>query len=152
MGLLSVYASKNEIFKSISRVDSYRCVSNLNTYYWVNKHKLVKSLDEFVWGKTGYTKKSGRILVSNYCDSNMNVVVVTINDSDDWNNHKRLVSNLDEYDFKCIFNKGLYDISIDVTYFLYVKDSIVIPVKDNENIKLMFILYKAWASSLVDAL
>ena len=72
----------------------------------------------------------------------MNLIIVTINDSNDWNHHKELIKDLDDYEFKTIFNKGVYDIRIDVTYYLYIKESIVIPIKDNEEIKIKFILYK----------
>ena len=37
--------------------------------------------------KTGYTKKAGRTLVSFASDGERNLICVTLNDSDDWNDH-----------------------------------------------------------------
>jgi hypothetical protein len=81
-------------------------------------------------------KKSSRVLVSNYKKDNMNLIIVTINDSNDWNHHKDLIKDLDDYKFIMLFNKGVYDVSIDVTYYLHIKESIIIPIKDNEEVKL----------------
>ena len=72
----------------------------------------------------------------------MNVIIVTINDSNDWNHHKELVKDLGDYEFKKIFDKGVYDVSIDVTYYLHIKESIIIPIKNDEEIILKLILYK----------
>ena len=61
-----------------------------------------------------------------------NTIVVTINDSNDWNHHKELINDLDDYEFKTIFDKGVYDISIDYIHYLHIKESIIIPIKDDE--------------------
>ena len=39
----------------------------------------------------------------------MNLIIVTINDSNDWNHHKNLINDLDDYEFKTIFNIEVYD-------------------------------------------
>ena len=121
MALLSSYASKNEIFKAIASAHSYSCKTNMSDYSWVNKHRLVKNDDAFVWGKTGYTKKSRRILVSNYKLDNKDLIIVTINDSNDWNHHRNLASNTANYNFVNIFKKGVYNTKLDVNYY-YIKD------------------------------
>ena len=53
MALLSAYVSKNEVFKAISSTHIHSCKTSDNTYHWVNKHKLVKKDELFIWGKTG---------------------------------------------------------------------------------------------------
>lgn len=143
MAILSAYAANNEIFKEIAATHTYTCNTDRGKYTWVNKHKLVKNDDYFLWGKTGYTKKSRRILVSNYVKDDMDVIVVTINKSDDWNYHKSLVNSLDKYNFISIFKKGIYDTKMDVSYYLSVKEDIVLPLKYNEydDISLKFKLY-----------
>jgi D-alanyl-D-alanine carboxypeptidase len=142
LALLASYASKNDTFVGISSAHNYSCQSDKRNYNFTNKHKLVKTDDSFIWGKTGFTKKSSRVLVSNYSKDNMTLIIVTINDSDDWNHHKELINDLDDYEFKTIFDKGVYDISIDCTYYLHIKESIIIPIKGDEEVKLKFILYK----------
>lgn len=147
MALLSAYVNKNEIFKLISSTHIYSCKTSDNTYHWVNKHKLVKNDDLFIWGKTGYTKKSGRVLVSNYKKDNMDLIVVTINDGNDWNHHRKLIDQLDNYSFITVFRKGVYDSKLDVAYYIYVKEDIVIPIseKEEEKFKLYFKLLDNFA-------
>ena len=111
---------------------SYSCKTNLSSYSWSNKHKLVIGDDDFIWGKTGYTKKSKRILVSNYLNDNMNVIIVTINKSDDWNFHRNIIKQLSQYDFVVVLKKGIYDPTLEVDYYLLVNDDIVIPLKKNQ--------------------
>ena len=53
MAILSAYASKNKIFNGIASTHIYSCKSDVSSYNWVNKHKLVKNNDDFIWGKTG---------------------------------------------------------------------------------------------------
>ena len=132
MALLAAYASKNEVFVDIASAHSYSCKTNLSSYSWSNKHKLVIGDDDFIWGKTGYTKKSKRILVSNYLNDNMNVIIVTINKSDDWNFHRNIIKQLSQYDFVVVLKKGIYDPTLEVDYYLLVNDDIVIPLKKNE--------------------
>mgnify|MGYP003291817297 CR=1 FL=1 len=58
--------------------------------YFRHKHRLVHNTEEIIGGKTGYTEKAKRTLVSTASSNNMNLIVVTIRDSDDWNTHKEL--------------------------------------------------------------
>lgn len=147
MAILSSYALKNKSFIEIASKKNYKCKSNVNEYNWYNKHKLVTLDSNFIWGKTGYTKKSKRILVSNYACNNMNVVIVTINYSDDWNFHKNIIKNLDDYNFVNVYKKGIYKVYIDPNYFLKIENDIVIPLKNDEynSINLRFIITKHYA-------
>lgn len=151
MALLSAYASSNDTFKTIASSHSYICKTNLGSYTWTNKHKLVSSDNAFIWGKTGYTKKSKRILVSNYLMDNKNLIIVTINDSNDWNHHRALATNTERYDFITIFKKGVYNTGLDVTYYLHIKEDITIPLKksEKEELGLVFKLYKKTALLVV---
>lgn len=143
MALLAAYCSNNETFVEISSAHEYRCNTNQTSYTWNNKHRLVKNDDNFIWGKTGYTKKAKRILVSNYIKDNMDIIIVTINISDDWNYHSSLVDKLNKYDFVLIYNKGIYDIIFDKKYYLLIDRNIIIPLKANEEdrIGIKFIIY-----------
>ena len=86
-------------------------------------------------------------MVSNYKKDNMDLIVVTINDGNDWNSHRKLVDQLNEYAFITIFKKGLYDSKLDVTYYIYVEEDIVIPIqkKEEEKIRLEFKLLDKYA-------
>ncbi|MGM9968953.1 MAG: D-alanyl-D-alanine carboxypeptidase family protein [Anaeroplasma sp.] len=143
MALLAAYASKNNIFVEIAQTHSYTCHSLKNDYFWHNKHKLVNSDENFIWGKTGYTKKAKRILVSNYVKDNMNVIIVTINNSNDWNFHRSIINSLSKYDFISIYLKGINEIVLDKKYILIIENDVVIPVKENEleDISIVFVIY-----------
>ncbi len=147
MALLSSYAAKNDVFVQIASAHSYTCKTKESSYSWVNKHKLVTSDDSFVFGKTGYTKKSKRILVSNYQKENKNLIIVTINDGNDWNHHRSLANENENYSFITIFKKGIYNTKQDVTYYLHVKEDIILPIKkkEKEEIEMVFKLFKTYA-------
>lgn len=147
MALLSAYASKNSIFKEIASSHDYSCKTKESNYVWHNKHKLVTSKNEFIWGKTGYTKKSKRILVSNYELKEKNLLIVTINDGNDWNHHQQMANNTESYHFINVFKKGVYNTKQDVDYYLHIPSDITVPVKksEKENVKLIFKLYKNYA-------
>ncbi len=56
-----------------------------------NHNKLLKTFDGAVGIKTGFTKKSGRCLVSAAKRDGKYVIAVTLNDSNDWKDHTALL-------------------------------------------------------------
>ncbi len=56
-----------------------------------NHNKMLSYYDGCIGLKTGYTKKSGRCLVSSALRDGVVLVVVTLNAPDDWNDHKILL-------------------------------------------------------------
>jgi D-alanyl-D-alanine carboxypeptidase/D-alanyl-D-alanine carboxypeptidase (penicillin-binding protein 5/6) len=95
MALLTRYAIKNPIFKSVCSLKQVR-VSYGNPPYertFTNHNKLLDSCEGVFGVKTGFTKASGRCLVS-ACERNgLTLIAVTLKAPDDWNDHKKL------YDF-----------------------------------------------------
>ena len=61
MALLMKYAMNNTIFKEITNTKEYR--SN-NHGVWVNKNKLLRNYEYATGGKTGFTAKAKRTLVT----------------------------------------------------------------------------------------
>lgn len=57
-----------------------------------NHNKLLQSFDGAIGVKTGYTKKSGRCLVSAAKRDGKYVIAVTLNDSNDWEDHKSMLN------------------------------------------------------------
>lgn len=89
LALLMRYAMNNETFRRISATKSYR--SDNRSYYWFNKNKLLTHLYEHcTGGKTGFTKKAGRTLVTTAQQNNMELIAVTLNAPDDWQDHIHL--------------------------------------------------------------
>ena len=56
-----------------------------------NHNKLLNRYDSAIGVKTGFTKKSGRCLVSAAREDGKTVIAVTLNDPDDWNDHQNLL-------------------------------------------------------------
>ena len=56
-------------------------------YVWNNKNKLLKSIKYSTGGKTGYTKLAKRTLSINCGKGGEDLVAVTLNAGDDWNDH-----------------------------------------------------------------
>ncbi|MBR6557756.1 MAG: D-alanyl-D-alanine carboxypeptidase [Clostridia bacterium] len=90
---LSSYALKNECFREI--VSTYKRViplrDNEGSRLLLNHNRLLKSYDGAIGVKTGFTKKSGRCLVSSAERDGVTLVSVTLNAPDDWNDHKNML-------------------------------------------------------------
>ncbi len=93
MARLLSEAMKNKRFAEISKntsmtVDFIDPEDKRVTY--PNHNKLLKLYESCTGGKTGYTKKAGRCLVSSAFKDGVELVCVTLDDPDDWNDHIRL--------------------------------------------------------------
>lgn len=98
MALLACYAIKNPTFRNICSQSSMR-VSYGNPEYertFTNHNKLLSSVDGAFGIKTGFTKASGRCLVSAAERNGVTLVAVTLFDSDDWQDHEEML----EYGFE----------------------------------------------------
>lgn len=96
MALLTRYAMNNEEFKKIFGTKVYRA-PNPNEKWdriWKNKNKLLTGLYSYsTGGKTGYTKLANRTLVSTASKDGLDLIAVTIDASDDWNDHIHLFNS-----------------------------------------------------------
>jgi serine-type D-Ala-D-Ala carboxypeptidase (penicillin-binding protein 5/6) len=92
MALLTKYAMKNEQYRKISGTKEYQCKSlNRSVGTWFNKNKLLTILYPYsTGGKTGYTIRAKRTLVSTAEKDDLKLIVVTINDRQDWKDHMSL--------------------------------------------------------------
>ena len=90
MALLMKYANNLFDFKEINSTKKIFVETNKNTYSWTNKNKLLFSYKYCNGGKTGYTKKAKRTLVTSASKNDINLIVVTFDDKDDFNTHKKL--------------------------------------------------------------
>lgn len=91
MALLMQYAMKNEEFRRISGTKVYRAPAppgEDGARVWRNKNKLLTSLYEYcTGGKTGYTKRAHRTLVTTASKGGIDLIAVTLDAPDDWNDH-----------------------------------------------------------------
>ena len=103
LAVLAAYAMDNPIFcKTVSTKTIYAGGRNLR-----NHNKLLWLLNGADGVKTGFTKKAGRILVSSCTRNNRRLICVTINDGNDWQDHKTLLeSGFVNFSVQQIVNKG----------------------------------------------
>ena len=134
MAILTSYAMKNDIYKEIVKTKKHVVKTNLKTYVWHNKNKLL-SYDYITGGKTGYTERAKRTLVSTASKDNMHLVVVTISDSDDWNTHKSLYEYaFNNYKSLKVLNKKNFKVLNDKYYDkLYIKNDVYLTLKKGES-------------------
>lgn len=141
MALLGAYAINNPIFKEICSTKTKRVeyIDPSMTVTFSNHNRLLDSCEGVFGIKTGFTKKSGRCLVTACCRNDMTFVAVTLNASDDWNDHKKLY----DYVYETLDQKVINaDIPGEMAVYGGEKSNIVIntpkavfALKSNEKIK-----------------
>lgn len=92
MALLASYAVKNEVFCQICSTSSIQ-VSYIEPEKYVtfsNHNSFLDAYDGAFGIKTGYTTKSGRCLVTAVEKDGVVLIAVTLNASDDWNDHAKM--------------------------------------------------------------
>ena len=147
MAILTSYAMKNEQYQKIVSTKKYTLKTNMNYYSWTNKNKLLHSNKYITGGKTGFTDMAKRTLVTTASKDNVNLVAVTLNDGNDFQDH----INLFEEAFKnftnfSILKKGEINI-IDENYYnkkLYINNDFNYSLenKDKNKVLLNFKLEK----------
>lgn len=93
MALLTAEALKNETFKKICSEKTYTVSfeESDKTVTLYNHNRLLESYEGCMGVKTGFTKKSGRCLVSAAERDGITLIAVTLNASDDWNDHEKML-------------------------------------------------------------
>lgn len=107
--ILASYAMKNETFAKIVGTRSYTVSLNggdcLKTV--VNHNKMLRLYDGANGVKTGFTKDSGRCLVSSAERDGVSLIAVTLNAPNDWNDHERMLDyGFSQYTHMRLLEKG----------------------------------------------
>ena len=107
MALLTKEALLNATFREIvsskSLTIAFGNPKQNHTVY--NHNRLLKSYDGAIGVKTGFTKKSGRCLVSAAKRDGVTLIAVTLKAPDDWNDHKNMLDYGFEKADSISFNK-----------------------------------------------
>jgi serine-type D-Ala-D-Ala carboxypeptidase (penicillin-binding protein 5/6) len=86
MALLTRYAMQNKTYQKISGTKLYKG--------WKNKNRLLTEKYKYcTGGKTGFTKLAKRTLVTTASKEGENLIAVTLNGPDDWNDHITMFEN-----------------------------------------------------------
>lgn len=143
MAILTSYAMKNKTFRKIFSTINYNAKSSTKSYSWHNKNKLLK-YDFITGGKTGYTMKANRTLVTTATINDMNIVVVTLNDSNDWQDHidiyEKIKNNYTKIKIlkKNDLRKALSSINDESKYYIKNDYDLIINKKDISNLKIRY--------------
>ena len=140
MALLQTYALQNETYRLITSSKTYK---SENYGIWVNKNKLLNQYFFAISGKTGYTKKAKRTLVTSAKKDNLELTIVTLNCGGDFAYHKQLYEkHFDIYGSKLIVEKGELRI---LDYLTYIDEDIYYFAKkeDLEKLKVLIEINKS---------
>lgn len=133
MALLMKYAMENEEFQRISATKVYK--SKERTYAWHNKNKLLTTLYEYcTGGKTGFTKKAGRTLITTATKDNLDLIAVTLHASNDWQDHITLFNwGFSHFNLVLIQQSGKqHYVTPTQTVSGYTEHSFLYPLKQSE--------------------
>lgn len=125
MALLMSEAIKNETLAKIMSTKHHGVQTDYKYYDWYNKNKLLTDYKYTTGGKTGYTEKAYRTLVTSASKDNKNLCVVTLNEKDDFEIHKnKYEENFKKYklvnvvDKKHFLKKEGYEVRKDINMLL----------------------------------
>lgn len=133
MAILMRYALQNEIFKQIIHTETYTAKTTGKTYVWKNKNKLLGTYEHMIGGKTGYTEKAKRTLVTASKKEDETCIVVTLNDGNDFKNHKDLCEKVfNEYERTLLLDKENFIIAGKEQEEYYINDNVYALLKEGE--------------------
>ncbi|UOE92418.1 D-alanyl-D-alanine carboxypeptidase family protein [Alkalihalobacillus sp. LMS39] len=110
MALLTKYAMENETYREVSSTKSYRAPQEGEKWdrIWQNKNRLLTQLYKYsTGGKTGYTKRANRTLVSTATKDDLDLIAVTLNAPSDWHDHMNMFNwAFEAYELKLLVKEG----------------------------------------------
>ncbi|MBD5086112.1 MAG: D-alanyl-D-alanine carboxypeptidase [Clostridiales bacterium] len=142
LAVISAFAMRNEEFKNIVGTKMYTVAANEThpTYYFANKNKMLTQYDGANGIKTGYTKDSGRCLVSSAERNGMQLICVVLNIYDTYGTcSSGMDKAFGEYTPVEVGKKGsvLQSFEIDgKRYDIALDNDLVLPLKEGENLGL----------------
>ncbi|CEG27705.1 D-alanyl-D-alanine carboxypeptidase family protein [Bacillus sp. B-jedd] len=137
MALLTRYAMGNEMYRKISGTKVHHSPNPEENWdrEWRNKNRLLSMYPFSTGGKTGYTKRAKRTLVTTAKKGEMELIAVTLNAPDDWNDHILMFeSGFASFNMGEILPKGKIE-SINSPYKngeLYIQNRVIYPLTAGE--------------------
>ena len=133
MAILMRYALQNEMFLKIIGTKIHTVKGEGKTYVWHNKNKLLSMSEYALGGKTGYTKKAKRTLVTASRKDDKTCIVVTLNDGNDFLDHKNLCDEVfEDYQRVTLVDKETFIFSENLNPNYYLERSLYGLLKQDE--------------------
>ncbi|KOS63015.1 D-alanyl-D-alanine carboxypeptidase [Lysinibacillus sp. FJAT-14222] len=150
-------ALQNKTFKKIASTVLFRANTE-NGMLWENKHRLLREgsgvaidIDDETQqpvsalksakgsafaGKTGFTKVAGRTLATAFQKDGQTCIVVTLNESDDWNVHRGLANKVwQDYSLETVVKKGKYKVNKNLSIRLEQPISLQLNKEEKESVR-----------------
>ena len=109
LACIAAYALKNETFRKLCSTGrmTIPLKGDEGTRVLVNHNKMLSRYEGTIGVKTGFTKRSGRCLVSAAERDGLTLVAVTLNAPDDWNDHEKMLDfGFERYENESLAEKG----------------------------------------------
>lgn len=114
---MAAHALQNETFRKICSTSrkTIPLKGDEGTRVLVNHNKMLSRYDGAIGVKTGFTKRSGRCLVSAAERDGLTLVAVTLGAPDDWNDHAKMLDyGFERYERKMLAEKGELTLPLSV--------------------------------------
>lgn len=114
---MAAHALQNETFRKICSTSrkTIPLKGDEGTRVLVNHNKMLSRYDGAIGVKTGFTKRSGRCLVSAAERDGLTLVAVTLGAPDDWNDHAKMLDyGFERYERKILAEKGELTLPLSV--------------------------------------
>lgn len=129
MATLYRYCCQNPLFNQIVKTKEYKRLDGKG--YWHNKNRLLKEYPYCVGGKTGYTKKAKRTLITRAVKNHIDLIIVTFNCGNDFEFHQKKYEDcFKDYEKMILFDKGVRN--IDGKWYLFLDDLWISKEKDEQ--------------------
>ncbi len=118
LAIIAAEALKNETIAEIVRQKKMTIPLNGNKdeRLLVNHNKLLSYYDGAIGMKTGFTKKTGRSLVSAAERNGLTLIAVTLDAPSDWNDHRFMLDyGFDNYECTCLYATNSFIFSLPVS-------------------------------------
>ncbi len=116
LALITRAALENDTFKEIVSTERHTIpLEGGGVRLLINHNRLLRENDEVIGVKTGFTKRSGRCLVTAAEREGVTVIAVTLSDPDDWRDHSALLSyGLDSYKCLNLASENAFTVAVPV--------------------------------------
>jgi len=93
LAVITAYALQNPLFREIVSTKSHSAplIDKEGSRFFHNHNRLLRSYDGAIGVKSGFTRRSGRSLVSAAERDGLLLICVTINAPGDWNDHRQML-------------------------------------------------------------
>ncbi|CAM3964554.1 D-alanyl-D-alanine carboxypeptidase family protein [Lederbergia lenta] len=136
MAILTKYVMENETYQTISGTKVYKFEREEGPQQWKNKNRLLTEKYKYcTGGKTGFTKRAGRTLVTTASKDGLDLISVTLDGPDDWNDHISMYEyGFKNFQLKKIFNKGSLSIKLEgmENKELFFENNVYYPLTEKE--------------------